>query len=282
MNRNSIGYGFLTAALCTAGFVLVAGRPMRSPLQQIDLEHNGVHAPYNIHNPKGDLLFYNFRAVEPGVLYRGSGFPRNKWVDAEKKVRVAAFLDGQTFEFLRARGIRRIIRIQAPSDFKRTEDFYAEPGYFEYWSQKTGYKITHETLPVRAGHAYDPDAKGLQKYPFEEQRSGLRAASDFIEIMKKHKASDGAIYFHCDAGKDRTGVVAAAYELWHNRGTASPDTLWQQVMERYLVSDALIKRDPEASKFAGDQGDCGDGTTGFVCRSWLEKLRPQLETIAQL
>lgn len=261
--------------------IWATGQPHLAAGEPLDLEHNGVHAPYNVRNAKGELMLFNFRAVEPGLLYRGSGFPRNKWVQdgAEKRLRAAALQDGQLFDFMRARNIHRIITLQ------EVDTYYAEKGYFEFWERKAGYPMQVQRLSVRTGHAYDRDEADLLKYPaLEDRRFGLRAAAEFIHIMKFHNPKEGAVYLHCDAGKDRTGVVVAAYELWRNRGTADRDTLWRQVMERYLVSNVLIARDAEAGKYAGlSPSACpGEDKPNYVCRGWLEPLRRDLERIAQL
>ncbi|HEX8835134.1 MAG TPA: tyrosine-protein phosphatase [Abditibacteriaceae bacterium] len=268
----------LTLALLMLG-LMSAGMPGKPHGKPLNLEHNGVHAPYNIQNEQGKLLFYNFRAVEPGVLYRGSGFLRNRSVveSGVKKKKIAAFDDSQAFELLRSKGIRTVVTLQEPADY------YAERGYFDYWGKKTGYKINVVRMHIKNGHAYDQDVKQLAHYPEDQRRFGLRAAAEFIELVRDHKLGDGAIYLHCDAGKDRTGVVAAGYELWRNRGLADRDTLWKQVMDRYLVSNVVIERDKEAGAFAGGKQACGPGEEpGYVCRNWLEPLRPQLELIAQM
>lgn len=270
-------------------FVLVAvglaGMPRHSR-QPLDISRNGVHGPYNVKNSKHELLLYNFRAVEPGVVYRGSGFPRDKVVTEGGKTSLvpAAYQDGQAFDFFRKHGIRHIYALREKDD-----EFYAEQGYFEHWNEywinqnKPQYTILVTALPVRSGHAYDLDARKLKDFPPDQPPFGLRAAAKFIGIMKAHRPQDGAIYIHDNAGKDTTGIVAAAYELWRNQGVLDRDTLWQQVMARYLVSNTLIGRDPVAAKFAGRKLICqGEAEPNYVCKRWLEKMRPGLEMIAQL
>ena len=76
--RLDVVRSLLVALIVMVAFaVLAAGRPRRVA-RSLPIDHNGVHAPYNVKNRRGQLLFYNFRAVEPGVLYRGSGFPRGR------------------------------------------------------------------------------------------------------------------------------------------------------------------------------------------------------------
>jgi Tyrosine phosphatase family len=242
----------LLALLATA--VVKFGKP-RVSQKPLDMSKNGVHGVYNLHNRKNRLVLFNFRAVEPGVLYRGSGFVRPK-----------GDTDPVVFQFLRARNIRTVVSFQEPEMYQR------EQGYFNYWGKKTGHRIRVVNMWVKLKHAYDAGP-----------RSSLHAAGEFITFMKSHKPQDGAVYMHCDAGKDRTGVVAAAYEMWRNQGRLERNLLWKQVLKRYLVSNALIARDPQAVALAGGRVRCeGETVSNFVCRRWLEKLRPELEKLAEI
>jgi protein-tyrosine phosphatase len=258
-------------ALALVAAVLGLGRPHTTPGAALDLTHNEDEVPV-LRNAKGELLMYNFRAVEPGVLYRSSGFPRNRKIveNGETKKIAAAFADDQVFDFLRKRNIHTIVMMQ------EQEYFWAEQGYFEWWQKRTGYKVNVVPLSVKAGHAYDQDSGGA-----------LRASSKFLDMMKARKPQDGAVLIHCDAGKDRTGVAVALYELWRNQGKMNKDELWAQVRNRYLASNPAIGSDKETSAWAAPQiecRDCGNGKSGpgFVCGEWLDKLRPNLELLAQL
>lgn len=282
MDRSGWNWSFLGVimlVLAVGVTTAVAGWP-RTTNRSLDLSRNGVHGVYNLRNKKGELLLYNFRAVEPGVLYRGSGFPRNRRGKLGEKVgkHPAAYFDRQVFDFFRSKNIRRIITLQEQGNF------YGELGYFDYWSRKTGFHIDVQAIPIKNGHAYDRDARPLIKYPMKERWFGLSAAAEFIRIMQKYDKRDGAVYIHCDAGKDRTGVVAAAYELWRNQNHPDPEALWKQVRERYLVSNVVIARDPEAARFAGGKVSPDNQVLSrdFVRPEWIEKLRPDLERIAHL
>src|SRR5688500_10113740 len=90
--------GVLMLLLAVGVTTVVAGRP-RTTNRSLDLSRNGVHGVYNLHNKKGELLLYNCRAVEPGVVYRGSAFPRNRYGKLSKKVGTypAAYFDRQVF-----------------------------------------------------------------------------------------------------------------------------------------------------------------------------------------
>jgi protein-tyrosine phosphatase len=261
---------WVVAGALAAGF-LGLGRPRTTPGAALDLTQN-VDEVRVLRNPKGELLMYNFRAVEPGVLYRSSGFPRNRKAveNSETKKTPAAFADGQVFDFLKKRNIHTVVMMQ------EEEYYWAEQGYFDWWQKRTGYRIKVVALPVKAGHAYDQDSSGA-----------LRAASKFLDLMKARKPGDGAVLVHCDAGKDRTGVAVALYELWRNQGKMNKDELWAQVRERYLASNAAIGSDKETSAWAAPRVECRDcghgrGGPGFVCGEWLDKLRSNLELLAQL
>ncbi len=244
-------------------------RPRIAPRPIKDLAKNGVHGVYNLHAKNGELLLYNFRAIEKGKLYRASEFPRNHRSRPGGPLEPAAFLHSEAFDFLRARRIRTIVALVGP------EEFGAEKWHLDNYARETGYKIRLVSLTTSPQMAYVRQSR-------DGRRFGLRAAVEFIEFMKKQAPADGAVLLHGTGGKDAVGVVAAAYELWRNAGHAPRDTLWRQVLERYLVSDVLIKRDKEAAKFAGKPYRCENAKPAYVCPEFLETLRPDLERIAQI
>lgn len=287
MNGSSWRYwlgGGALALLLMVAVVWATGKP-RVSTQPLDISKNGVHGVFTLRNRYHQLLLYNFRAVEPDALYRGSGFPKNLQapIGSHYQVQQAALADDELFNFLRAHNVHRVVRLQV-LDEPVPNDYFGERDYFNGLSSKTGYSIKVIQIPVQPGHAYDRDSRALQQYPdYEEQRIGLRAAAEFIDLMKHSPPNAGAVYLHDDAGKDRVGVVAAAYELWRNQGVGDRDTVWNQIVARYLVSNKLIARDGEAGKDAGGVSACpGTDPPGYVCQSWLDGIRPELERVAGL
>lgn len=255
--------------LALALLFLWAARPRVAPHPIRDLQKNGVHGVYNLHAKNGELLLYNFRAIEEGKLYRASEFPRNHRASLGGNLQQAAFLSREAFDLLRGKRIRVIITLAGPNEY------YAEQGYLESYAKQTGYKIRLISLTTSPQLAYVHQSR-------DGRRFGLRTAVEFIDFMKNQAPKDGAVLLHGYGGKDAVGVVAAAYELWRNAGHADRETLWRQVSERYLVSDTLIKRDKDAAKFAGKPYVCSNAARAYVCPELLESLRPDLERIAQV
>lgn len=284
--RAIIVIGIPLFILCGMAIVLLQAGGERHSRRPLDLSKNGVHGEYNLRGPQGRIMLYNFRAVEPGVLYRGSGFIRRGLVLRGGKEEVGTRpTPGDVFRFLREKKIRLVISLE--------EDEYvrSEQGYFDYWGRETGYHIQLISFPVP--DKLTTDRSTVYAYATNHRRSGLRAGAELIEIMKEWDPKRGAVYIHDSAGKDRTGVAVAAYELWRNQGMLDKEELWKQVMDRYMVSNTLIDRFPEGQFYAGEKVDCrasckdtGCGIypcePSYVCSCWLERLRPELEFVAQV
>ena len=208
----------------------------------LDLSDDGVSGLHVVKNTQGETLLYNFRTVERGVLYRGSDFTRTRGTDAagSSNDQPIAFQDDQTFAFLRAMNIRHVVSLAPLSDF------HPEEGYLRYWTERTGYAVTATSLPVAADQAYGTT-----------DRSGLHAAAELLDIMRRRHPQDGAVLVHGEAGTDATGVVAAAYELARSAGRADGNATWQRVRQRCVVSNP-------------------------VCGERLDALRPHLMFLARL
>jgi hypothetical protein len=252
----------------------------------LDLSKNGVHGVYNLRGPQDRVMLFNFRAVEPGVLYRGSGFIRRGVIVRDGKEIIGTRpTPGHVFRFLREKNIRLVISLEEEQYLE------AERGYFDYWGRETGYHIQVISFPVP--DKLTTDKTTVYAYATNHRRSGLRAGAELIEIMKEWDREKGAVYIHDSSGKDRVGVAVAAYELWRNQGVMDKDELWKQVLDRYMVSNTLIDRIPEARFLAGETVDCraacrdtGCGIypcePSYVCPCWLERIRTHLEFVAQV
>src|SRR5438128_2029995 len=118
--------------------LLLAGRPRRPHASPLPLQGDGVESTASARDAEGRLLFVNFRTVEPGVLYRGAAFPRNARKEREGgAVDVpAAWLGQEAFDFLRSRNVATVVTL-----LEDEQDFFAEEGYFRFWSERTGYRI---------------------------------------------------------------------------------------------------------------------------------------------
>jgi hypothetical protein len=239
-------------AVILAVLVLTAAAGCRSldhgaPL---DLSKDGVQGSPVIANSEGQVLAYNLRAVEPGVLYRASDFNRTKPAGGDANAQPVAFKDGQLFNVLRSLNIHHVVSLLAPPEY------YAEEGYFKYWAEHSGYAITTSSVVVDKDDVYATN-----------DRSGVHAAAELLSTMARRKPEDGAVLIHGEAGKDAVGVMAAAYELARTLGRVDDAAAWNGVVQRYLASNTFAA--PETALDA-------------VTAASLERIRPQLMFIARL
>jgi protein-tyrosine phosphatase len=97
----------------------------------------------------------------------------------------------------------------------------------------------------------------------------------FKQVFQRIAAQqDGAVLFHCTAGKDRTGIIAGLLldlagvpkaEIVHNY--ASPRTTWGQPKDSAMNAQimALVKQNPEIGrKMAGMSGTAPDNMEQFL------------------
>ena len=243
-----------------ATVVVAAGCGSAAMAAPLDLSGDGVDGPHVVKNLQGETLLYNFRTVETGVLYRGSDFARTPTANGQP----AAFKDEQAFAFLRARNIRHVVSLVP------TPDFYVEEGYLRYWTERTGYIVTATSLPVAPDQAYA-----------RNERSGLHAAAELIDIMRRHRPGDGAVLIHGEDGKDATGIAAAAYELWRNAAHQDPNAIWAGTLRRYMASNALLSQ-PRHWEAVAATSACRDNEPGLVCAEELEALHDDLLFVAAL
>jgi hypothetical protein len=250
-----------------ATVVVASGCPSGPASAPLDLSDDGVYDPHVVKNMQGETLLYNFRTVERGVLYRGSDFTRTLGQDPSRAPtdQPIAFQDEQLFFFLRAMNIRHVVSLVP------TSDFHPEEGYLRYWTERTGYAVTATSLPVPGDQAYA-----------RNDRSGLHAAAELLAIMQRRRPGDGAVLVHGEAGKDATGVVAAAYELSRSPGRADGNATWDRVLQRYLVSNALLSHEISSGAVTAPSTACADNIPNYVCAEWLEALRDDLMFLARL
>ena len=216
----------------------------------LDLSKDGVQGSAAVVNSEGQTLVYNLRAVEPGVLYRASDFNREKPAGGDPNAQPAAFKDGQLFNLLRSLNIHHVLSLLAPPEY------YAEEGYFKYWTEHSGYAITTSSVIVAPDDVYATN-----------DRSGVHAAAELLATMRHRKPEEGAVLIHGEAGKDAIGVMAAAYELARTVDRVDDASAWNGVVQRYLASNTYATPQTESSA---------------VTAASLERIRPQLMFIARL
>ena len=258
---------YVIAIIALAAGIVAVGRPAIPSSPPLDLSDDGIYGPDVVRNAAGETLLYNFRTVEPGVLFRGSDVLRTTTKNASRDAgsQPLAFRDEQLFFFLRTMKIRQVVSLVA------TPDFYVEDGYLRYWSERTGYTVKAISLPVEPGHAYGRD-----------DRSGLHAAAELLHILKDRRPMDGALFVHGEAGTDGTGIVVAAFELWRTYGRSGEDAAWQRLLQRYLASNRLLATDAGVAAMAGEKAPCAGGVLNYVCAEQLERLRGDLLFLAKL
>ena len=231
----------------------------------IPLEGTGVEGETTLRDADGRIMVANFRLVEPERLYRASSFPVNATLDMPEGRRPApaAYVGPTFFELLRARNVRQVVTLD-----EADHAFYAEEGYYRYWTERTGYAIALTHIPVAADDAYGRD-----------DLSGLHAGAMLVSMMRGRAAGQGAVLVHGDAGKDGLGIAVAVYETWRNHAWTDRETLWQQVTARYVLSNRLLR---DTGSLLGESVKCPSGQEGYVCPEWLSPLRGDVEFIAKL
>jgi len=246
MNSRRFAAPLIQSVAIVAALTAFSGCRSLNGAPSLDLSADGIVGAPVLANKDGQTLAYNFRAVEPGVLYRASDFNRTR-PGTTAEGQPLSFEDGQLFDALRALNIHHVVSL-APMP-----DYYAEEGYFQFWTKRSGYAIT--TSPIAVG---DDDVYGT------DDRSGVHAAGELLSIMKHRKPADGAVLIHGEAGKGAIGVMAAAYELARTTGRGDDAAAWANVVRRYLASNQLADGSPA------------------VTADLLERIRPQLMFVSGL
>lgn len=244
--------------LMGAGIVWLATRPR--PTHASPLRPNAAAPADTVrYDAAGRLMFYNLRAVEEEHFYIGSDFPRRHQVNGQE-----VYADESAFNLLRSLGVTLVVALQPVA-----EQYYAEQGYFQYWSEATGYTIDTLWVPV----AGDPWGR--------DDRSALHATAEVLALMRGRDPAAGAVYVHDDHGGAGPAVVAAGYTLWRNRGWLSADTAWQQAVDAYAAGNRTMEQARGAGA-AVERDRCPSGRNDFFCRERLAPLRDDLERIIEL
>lgn len=149
-----------------------------------------------------------FRSASPTRDFVKSGKLSDEAMQAEAQKRM---------ERLKGLGIRAIVWLELPDPAAKTEDTPQEVAQKEKifalekeFAQKAGIEILSRPI---ANAAY-ADHKSLEEMTSREVMTLLDSVSG--EIVGKSK--EGGVLFHCAAGHDRTGIVAAyirmKYQHW--------------------------------------------------------------------
>lgn len=220
----------------------------------------GTDGPSIVRDGKGRPVLTNLRAVEPGVLYRGSAFPTSFPGDGGER----EYADRTAFDHLRALNVTHVIAMLGNADA-----YYAEDGYLRHWSEQTGHTITTTWIDI------DPDEPLALN-----DRGGLRAAGIVIAVMREREG-DGAVYMHDTDGISHAGIAAAGYELWRNRGWHDAAAIWPKVERRFLVANETMAEAESAGRGAR-RSLCGDGSRAYVCAESLRRIRRELLFVIEL
>jgi hypothetical protein len=246
-------------ALCAAGYVLM--RPAPRAETPLELAGDGLERETVIRDRQGRPIIANFRTVEAGKLYRGSGFPTS----FPKAGGGSDYADETAFEFLRSLNVRHVLVL-----VDKSETYYAEDGYLKFWSGKTGFPMATTWVQIDPTEAFGRD-----------DRSGLRAAGILISLMRENAAKGGAMYVHDLDGVSHAGIAAAGYELWRNRGWTDFDTTWPLVERRFLAGNRTML-DLQRAGRAPSEVLCPGGQRAFVCPESLRSIRKELRFVIGL
>lgn len=209
--------GFVVVLVAVS--IVAASRPHARSDAPLPLDGVGEMSPDTIRDARGRVVLRHLRTVEPRVLYRGSAFPTSfPEPDGSK-----GYADGTAFEFLRSLNVRHVVVLLEDADA-----YYAEDGYLQYWSERTGFPIETTWIPVSNDTPYSRDDRG-----------GLHAAGILISLMRENIGGGGAVYVHDEDGGAHVAVAAAGYELWRNRGWRAFDDTWNDVERRFTAARDL-------------------------------------------
>jgi protein-tyrosine phosphatase len=126
-------------------------------------------------------------------------------------------------------GVRTVIDLRHASETTTAPNVFAASTVVSYRS----IPLFRAAPPAANGSAMPPDLATIYRYMLDGCRAGLGEALAAIA-----DADDGAVLFHCTAGKDRTGVVSA---LLLGIAGVAPDVI---IHDYTLTAQAMARMRP--------------------------------------
>ena len=170
----------------------------------------------------GGLPAADGKVVAPGRLVRGGHLHKIKGKDAEK--------------FRKELGVVHIIDLRSPSELEEKPDVVPEGIKYSYFPS-----LTNEQNPSINKHNRTSELKRIMK----TEGGAIAYLSNIYRLLisqelsiKSHRnvllslleQEEGAIYWHCTQGKDRTGVAAAVILM--ALGVSREDIIQEYVNEK--------------------------------------------------
>ncbi|WP_077532537.1 tyrosine-protein phosphatase [Massiliimalia massiliensis] len=120
-------------------------------------------------------------------------------------------------------GIRTVIDLRSPEEVAQSENPLSRDSRFDYHS-----------IPVFSADA-SPEALAQKKIDMGQLYIYMadHCTDSFFQIFDTILHSHGGVLFHCTAGKDRTGVLAAILLL--ACGVAKDDVVWEYTFTEELL-----------------------------------------------
>lgn len=144
---------------------------------------------------------------------------------------------------LRTRGVKTVIDLRHGSEVERQPNVFAQADDIRY----------HKIPIFRASIAgssnnQTPDLPAIYRYIVEECRAGVTEVLATIA-----DAEEGGVLFHCTAGKDRTGVIAA---LLLDMAGVDADTIADDYA---LTTNAMLHIRPQLLERVREEGGSVEG-----------------------
>ena len=120
--------------------------------------------------------------------------------------------------FLLSNGITTIIDIRSIENISSNKNYFSQIEDFEYVN-----------YPIKEGSQIPKSTEDVPKSYLE-----IACSKNIIKILEKIANTDGGVMFHCSAGKDRTGVLAAIIFMICN-------VLEEEIIKDYIISKECLK-----------------------------------------